>query len=98
MIVIRYREDIKTDKLNIVFTKYKQKVERVKSEFEDLIKTGDSEILINLSDSLPLFYFVCSQKNTDRAAFNDLMSRLQNAMTETVDEIGEKNILNFYFS
>lgn len=98
MITIDYREEFQSNKLESVFKLYKEKVENVKLDKAEIINSGNSEILIHLSDILPCFYFVALPKDTDKDLFNELMGNLRNAMTETVREIGADNIQNMYFS
>ncbi len=98
MITITYREEFQSNKLDSVFKLYKEKVENIKLTKANIINTGNSDILIHLSDILPCFYFVALPKDTDNDLFNELMSSLRNAMTETINEIGADNIQSMYFS
>lgn len=97
MINITYREEFKSNKLDSLFILYKEKVEKVKIDKAEIINSGNSEILIHLSDILPCFYFASSNKDTEHNVFNELMDSLKNAMTESVNEIGANNIQNMYF-
>ena len=98
MVTLQYREEHTSSKFKEIVDLYKIKAEQKKQENLVLFLEYDAVILTHLSDTLPHYYYVCSQNKTNTRVFNAIMDLLNEAMKETLSQLGYTGNNFFDFS